>query len=118
MIKKHRDSILLMSVPTSGPPPDLLLQYDKLRGSHFPILTGLSGLISHLGGKRISNHDLEILFCNAQDKAIKLHASAMMKRVSPSAGIPASDEKIVDPAGNSIPSQDPVQPPVKPKIVS
>jgi hypothetical protein len=118
VIKKHRDSILqlLMSVPTSGPPPDLLLQYDKLRGSHFPIMTGLSGLISHLGRKRISNHDLEILICNAEDKAIKLHASAMTKRVSPSAGIPASEEKVVDLADNSIPFQDPVQPLVKPKL--
>ena len=78
-------------------------------------MTGLSGLISHLGGKRISNHDLEILICNAKDKAIELHASAMTKRVSPSAGIPASEEKVVDPAGNSIPSQDSVQPPVEPK---
>ncbi len=117
MIKKHCDSILqlLMSVPTSGPPPDLLMQYDKLRRSHFPIMTRLSGLISHLGRKRISNHDLEILIHNAKDKAIKLHPSAMTKRVSPSAGIPASEEKVVDLADNSIPSQDPIQPPVKPK---
>jgi hypothetical protein len=97
VIKKHRDSILqlLMSVPTSGSPPDLLLQYVELCRSHFPIMTGLSGLISHLGRKRISNHDLEILICNAQDKAIELHFSAMMKRVSPSASIPASEEKAV-----------------------
>jgi hypothetical protein len=79
-------------------------------------MTALSGLISHLGGKRISNHDLEILICNAEDKAIKLHSSAMTKRVSPSASIPASEEKVVDPAGNSLSSQDRVQPPVKPKL--
>jgi hypothetical protein len=41
----------------------------------------------------------------------------MTKRVSPSAGIPASEKKVIDPTGNSIPSsQDPVQPPVKPKL--
>jgi hypothetical protein len=55
-------------------------------------MTELAGLISHLGGKKISNHDLEILTHNAEDKAIELHASAMTKRVLTKADVPASDE--------------------------
>jgi hypothetical protein len=79
-------------------------------------MTGLAGLISHFSGKKISNHDLEILTRNAKDKAIELHASAMTKRVSTKADVPASDEKVVDFAGDSTTSQDPIQPPVKQKL--
>jgi hypothetical protein len=79
-------------------------------------MTRLAGLISHLGGKKISNHDLEIFTHNAKDEAIELLASAMTKRVSTKSNVPTSDEKVVDFAGNSTTSQDPVQPPVKQKL--
>jgi hypothetical protein len=78
-------------------------------------MTGLAGLISHLGAKNISNHDHEILTRNAEDEAIELHASTMTKRVSTKADVPPSDEKALDFAGDSTTSQDPVQPPVKQK---
>ncbi len=50
---------LLMLSPTSNPRPDLSIRYDKLRGISSPIISGLAHLITHLGGKEMSNHEID-----------------------------------------------------------
>jgi hypothetical protein len=68
---------LLMSSPTSDPRPDLPIRYDELRSISSPIISGLAHLITHLGGKEMSNHEIDSVTQQAKIDALGLHAAAM-----------------------------------------
>ena len=78
-INKHCDSVLqlLKLSATIKPLPDLSTHYDKLRGTSFPIISGLATLITHLGGEEISVQELEILTHQAKDDALELDTASM-----------------------------------------
>jgi hypothetical protein len=78
-IDSYRDNIfhLLMSSPTSDPWPDLSIHYNELRGISSPIISGLACLITHLGGKEMSNHEINSVTQQAKVDALGLHAAAM-----------------------------------------
>jgi hypothetical protein len=86
-INKHCDSVLqlLKLSATTKPLPDLSTCYGKLRGTSFPIISGLATLITHLGGEKISVQELKILTHQAKDNALELHTTSMpLKMPSPS----------------------------------
>jgi hypothetical protein len=78
-IKSYRYNIfqLLMSSPTSAPRLDLSIHYEKLPGISSPIISGLSHLIMHLGGKEMSNHEINSVTRQAEVDALGLHTAAM-----------------------------------------
>ena len=82
-INKHRDSVLQLLKLSAmiKPLPDLSTCCDKLRGTSFPIISGLATLITHLGGEKISVQELEILTHQAKDDALELHATSMSPKM-------------------------------------
>jgi hypothetical protein len=78
-INSYRDNIfqLLMLSPTSDPRPDLSICCDELRGISFPIISGLAHLITHMGGKKMSNHEINSVTQQAEVDALGLHTAAM-----------------------------------------
>jgi hypothetical protein len=78
-IDSYRNNIfqLLMSSPTSNLRPDLSIHYNKLRGISSPIISGLAHLITDLGGKKMSNHEIDSVTRQAKVDALGLHATAM-----------------------------------------
>jgi hypothetical protein len=68
---------LLILSPTSDLRPDLSIHYDELRGISSPIISGLAHLIMHLGGKEMSNHEIDGFTQQAKVDALGLHAAAM-----------------------------------------
>jgi hypothetical protein len=78
-INSYRDNIfqLLMLSPTSNPRLDLSIHYNKLHGISSPIISGLAHLIMHLGGKEMSNHEINSVTRQAKVDALGLHATAM-----------------------------------------
>jgi hypothetical protein len=66
-----------MSSSTSNPLPDLSIRYDKLHGISSAIISGLSHLIVHLGGKEMSNHEIDGFTQQAKVDALGLHTAAM-----------------------------------------
>jgi hypothetical protein len=66
-----------MSSYTFNPLPDLSIRYDKLHGISSPIISGLSYLIMHLGGKEMSNHEIDGFTQQVKVDALGLHTAAM-----------------------------------------
>jgi hypothetical protein len=87
-IDSYRNNIfqLLMSSPTStsNPRPDLSIHYNELHGISSPIISGLAHLITHLGGKELSNHEIDSVTRQAKVDALGLHAAAMPLTALPS----------------------------------
>ncbi len=67
----------LMSSPTSNPRLYLSIRYGKLHGISSPIISGLAHFITHLGGKEMSNHEIDSVTRQAKVDALGLHAAAM-----------------------------------------
>ncbi len=78
-INSYRNNIfhLLMLSPTSDPRPDLSIRYNKLCGISSLIISGLAHLITHLGGKEMSNHEINGFTQQAKVDSLGLHAAAM-----------------------------------------
>jgi hypothetical protein len=56
VMETYRESVLHLL--KQGQTMYLLSSYEKLRGEHFPIMTGIATLIQHLGGNKISIKNL------------------------------------------------------------
>jgi hypothetical protein len=78
----------LSSVGTSSsntnPWLDLSIHYDKLRGISSLIISGLAHHITHLGGKEMSNHEINGFTQQAKVDALGLHVAAMPLTALPS----------------------------------
>jgi hypothetical protein len=66
-----------MLSPTSDLQPDLSIRYNKLRSISSPIISDLAHLITHLGGKEMSNHEIDGFTQQAKVDALGLHTAAM-----------------------------------------
>ncbi len=109
-ISNHHDSVLLMlkEFPFHKEKSTILTsQYKELCCTNFPIMTGLSNLIMHLGGKEIPHASLAILANQAEEEALLLYSSSTMR---PPTAI-AEDKSPSILSDNA----DPSLPPTKPK---
>ncbi len=74
---RYHDSMfqLLQSSSISALLPDLTAHYDKLRRHYYPIISGLAGLITHLGGDIVSGEDINQFTRQAETNALVLHTT-------------------------------------------
>jgi hypothetical protein len=92
---------------------DLTIRYDELRGISSPIISGLAHLITHLGGKEMSNHEIDGFVQQAKVDALGLHAAAMPLTALPAqdAMLPPDKPKSSLKAGKFFPARSSTPPP-------
>jgi hypothetical protein len=86
IISNHRDGIarILREVsPTTENLTILASRYDELCSNNFPIMTALTNLILHLGGKEIPHAALSIFADRAEEEALLLYKSYAALMVLP-----------------------------------
>jgi hypothetical protein len=105
----YRESVLHLL--KQGQTMYLSSSYEKLRSEHFPIMTGITTLIQHLGGNKISIESLTNRTHQAEEEALRQYSNAKQTKIFPENLDRSKDKEIV----RSETPRDLIPPPDKPK---